>query len=276
MSSPFNPPYREVERPKEKVIGILAFGLFIFLFLFIFRPFGLSQIIPLKLLLVTLGFGLVTIFVLFIYKYLLDPVFIKGNWTFGKSILWDILVASSIGSANYFYVIMIFPQEFLLKYLLYFIWTAILVGIIPVTIGYIVAFNRIYKTALEKVAVVPSDILWKSEVVIKAGNPKNEFKCNPKHIIYVCSNDNYVTIVTIKGESIEKTTLRGTLKSTESELKNNNRFMRCHKCFIVNLDFVDRITGHKQNMKIKLLPSGTEIPVSRSKAVMINKRTNKK
>lgn len=273
MPNLFNTPYREVERPKEKVLGILAFGLFIFLFLFLFKPFGLSQIIPLKLLLITLGFGLVTIFVLFIFKYLLDPVFVTGNMTFGKSILWDILVASCIGSANYFYVIVIFSQEFLLKYLLYYIWTAILVGIIPVTIGYIVAFNRMYKTALEKAAIVPADVLWESEIVIKAGNPKNEFKCNPKSIIYLCSNDNYVTVVAIKEGSPCKTTVRGTLKAAESELGRNSRFLRCHKCYIINLDYVSFVRGHSQNMIIRLTSPAIEIPVSRSKAGLVLKKT---
>jgi hypothetical protein len=34
----------------------------------------------------------------------------------------------------------------------------------------------------------------------------------------------------------------------------------------VNLDFVDKISGHSQNMKIRLLHSDDLIPVSRSRA----------
>ncbi|MCX6253875.1 MAG: LytTR family DNA-binding domain-containing protein, partial [Bacteroidia bacterium] len=161
------------------------------------------------------------------------------------------------------------------KYLLFSVWTAILVGSIPVTISYIVTFNKIYKTALKEAAIPPEEILWESEVIIRAGNPKNEFKFNPKNIVYLCSNDNYVTIVTIKGDAQNKTTIRGTLKSAETELRKNSRFLRCHKCYIVNLDFVDRVTGHNQNMKIRLLPGLTEIPVSRSKADLVNKKTKK-
>jgi hypothetical protein len=275
MISPFRKPFREFETSGNKLVSILAFGLFIFLFLFLFAPFGLAQLnLKLKFL-VTLGFGLVTTFMLFIFNYLLEPLVPKSNWTFGKSIIWDLIIASSIGAANYFYLSVIFPQLFVFKYLLYFIWTAILVGIIPVTVGYIVSFNRIYKNALKDASIQPEEILWEDEVTIFAGNPRNEFKTNPKHIVYLCSNDNYVTIVTIKGDVQTKTTIRGTLKSAESELRKNNRFLRCHKCYIVNLDFVDKVTGHNQNMKIRLLPSGTEIPVSRSKADMVTRRTKK-
>jgi DNA-binding LytR/AlgR family response regulator len=102
--------------------------------------------------------------------------------------------------------------------------------------------------------------------MIRAGNPKNEFKVNPKNVVYLCSNDNYITIVTIKGENLTKTHLRGTLKEAETELKRNSSFFRCHKCFIINSEFADHVTGNVQNLKIKLKTQGLEIPVSRSKA----------
>ncbi|MCX6254999.1 MAG: hypothetical protein NTV31_11060, partial [Bacteroidia bacterium] len=183
----FRKPYREVDTSRDKFVSILVFGLFIFLFLFFFKPFGLSQIKPVQQFFVTLGFGLVTTFMLFIFKYLLEPVVTKRNWTLGKSIIWVILIASSIGVANYFYISIIFPQIFVFKYLLFSIWTAILVGSIPVTISYIVTINRIYKTALKDAAIPLEEILWESEVIIRAGNPKNEFKYNPKNIVYLCS-----------------------------------------------------------------------------------------
>lgn len=263
-----------METPRERFVSTLVFGLFIFLFLFFFKPFELAQFDILPLLFITFGFGLVTTFMLFIFNYLLEPLIKKGNWTLGNNILWDLLVASSIGIANFFYVNLVFQQPFVFKYLMFFIWAAILVGSIPVTISYIVTFNRIYKSALKKADIVPEEILWENEVVIRAGNPKNELKFNPKNIIYLCSNDNYVTIVTIKGDTQSKTTIRGTLKSAESELSKNSRFLRCHKCYIVNLNFVEKVSGHNQNMKIRLLPSGTEIPVSRSKADILIKKTD--
>jgi hypothetical protein len=273
MRNPFKQPLKLKETSREKFVSILVFGLFIFLFLFFFRPFGLSQIESEKLLFFTFGFGVVTTFMLIIFKYLFEPVINKGNWTLGKNILWDILIASCIGIANYFYISIIFPQIFIFKYLLYAIFTAILVGIIPVTISYIVTFNRIYKSALKEVAIAPEDILWDNEVIVRAGNPKNEFKFNPRNIVYLCSNDNYVTIVTINRDSQNKTTIRGTLKSVETELKNNSRFIRCHKCYIVNLDYIEKVTGNNQNMIIRLKPAGTEIPVSRSRANYVTKKT---
>lgn len=266
MENPFKKPYTVAETSKEKIVFILVFGAFIFLFLFLFKPFGLAQLEAGSQFFVSLGFGLVTIFMLFIFKFLIEPLVLKRNRTFGGSILWGLIIASSIGVANYFYVSIIFPQVFVFKYFFLAIWTAILVGIIPVTIGYIVSFNRLYKTALKDAAISPEEVLWETEVTIRGGNLKNEFKINPKSIVYLCSNDNYITIVTIKGETLSKTHLRGTLKATETELNKNSSFFRCHKCFIINSEYADHVTGNVQNLKIKLKIQGPEIPVSRSKA----------
>jgi hypothetical protein len=266
MENPFKKPIANTESPKERVIFILIFGLFIFLFLFMFKPFGLSQLETNTQFFVSLGFGLVTIFVLFIFKFLIEPLVIKSRWSFGKSLLWGLVIASSIGAANYFYVSIIFPRVFMFRYFLLAIWTAILVGIIPATISYIVSFNRMYRNALRSASIKPEDVYWESEVNIRCGNEKNEFKTNPRNILYLCSNDNYVTIVTLVEDTIIKKHMRGTLKAAESELKKNPSFFRCHKCYIVNSEYVHHITGNNQNMKIRLKQHDLEIPVSRAKA----------
>jgi hypothetical protein len=272
MINPFKQPYKEGYASGKKFVSILLFGMFIFLFLYLFKPFGLSQLKPFQQFLLTLGFGLVTTSMLIIFKYLLEPVVTRKNWTLGKSLLWVLFIASSIGVANYFYVTVIFHQLFVFKYLLLSIWTAILVGSIPVTITYIISFNRIYKSALKEASIPPEKVLWEDEIIIRAGNPKNCFRINPRCIVYLCSNDNYVTIVTIREGAVSKTHIRGTLKGAESELKKNVAFIRCHKCFIVNSEYVDHVTGNVQNSKIKLKIPGLEIPVSRLKAPSVSTR----
>jgi hypothetical protein len=273
MGNPFKQPYRETGTRKSKLFTILFFGLFIFLFLYLFKPFGLSTISPaLSQLFITMGFGVITSFILLVFKFLIEPLVINEKWTLGKDLIWDVIIASSIGAANYFYIIIIFHIPVVPKYLLYSIWTAILVGSIPVTISHIMVYNRMYRNALRDAEIPAEKLLWEEEVMITAGNDKNDLRFNPKSIVYLCSNDNYVTIVTLKDNTINKVTIRGTLKSAEFELRRNKGFIRCHKCYIINLDFIDKIAGHSQNMKIKLLHTDDVIPVSRSKAAMLSEK----
>jgi hypothetical protein len=244
--------------------------LFIFLFLYFFKPFGISFLKSSLQPLFTLGFGVITAAVLAVFRFLIEPFVIRRRWTLGKNILWVLLISACIGAANYFYMIMIFRYDFHFLYLLYSIWTAILVGSIPVTIIHILAYNRMYREALKKADVPENIMIAEKEIMITAGNDKNELSVNPGEIIYLNSNDNYVTIAMQRGNNISKVTIRGTLKSAEYELRKDSRFLRCHKCYIVNLDFVDKVEGHSQNMKIRLLNSGEIIPVSRSKAAMLS------
>jgi hypothetical protein len=276
MVNPFSKPYRETGTKKGTFLKIISFGFFIFLFLFLFKPFGIYELEPLRQFFLTLGFGFITTFVLLVFKFLIEPAITRNKWTLGKNILWDILIASSIGIANYFYISIIFKIDFHILYLLYSVWTTILVGSIPVTINYFITYNRMYRIALKEVSAVDDQAIWEEEVRITAGYQKNDLHLNPKKIIYLCSNDNYVTIVTNKEGNQSRVTIRGTLKSAEDELKKNNRFIRCHKCYIVNLDFVEKVTGNVQSMKIRLSGSGREIPVARSRAAEVAKKAAKR
>jgi hypothetical protein len=266
MKNPFKIPYRETGSKRSRLVASGIFGLFIFLFLYLFKPFGISELPSGQQFFFCLGFGAITIFVLLIMKLLIEPVVIGENWTLGKDLLWDLFVASCIGIANYCYISIIYHVGFMPKYMLYAIWTAILVGSIPVTVIHILEYNKMYRNALVKADITPGEVFWEDEVRITAGNDKNDLRVDPRSIIFLCSNDNYVTVAIKKENIVSKVTIRGTLKSAEEELRKNKRFFRCHKCYIVNLDYVDRISGHSQNMKIRLLNSDELIPVSRSKA----------
>ena len=270
MTNLFNRPFARIESSREKLVFVLAFGLFIFLFLFIFRPFGMDQLRTSQMFFLSLGFGFVTIFVLVIFKFLLEPLIINDKWTFGKSLLWGVAIAFSIGIANYFYAHIIFHQLFIFKYLFISIWTAVLVGIIPATVSYIVSFNRIYRGALKDASISPDKILWENEVIIRGGNPRNECKLNPQSIVYLSSNDNYITVVSSRNNELNKIHL--TLSAAEKELSRNSSFIRCHKCYIVNTWFADHLIGNIQNLKIRLKVNGIEIPVSRSKAYEVTER----
>ena len=275
-------PYKYHTSKKEMWLTIPIMGLFIFLFLFLFKPFGMAQLNSTLQLLISLGYGLVTSFVVFIYSFLFSKFISLNNWTLGKNIVWEFCLITTIGIANFFFYLFIFNPEtkfvfslIYFKYLLYSIWGAMLVGAFPVTINYLIYFNRKYKKALTEASISVKEVIWEEEVTLKAGNPKNSYTLNPKHIVYISSNDNYVSLVTLKGETIHKTHIRGTLKAVESELSKNNQFLRCHKCYIVNLQYADRLIGNSQNMRIVVNKSDIEIPVSRSCVPHVQKLIHK-
>jgi hypothetical protein len=270
MTNFFTQPYKPVERPKDKFLSILVFGGFIFLFLFIFSPFGLNRIESIAArLLLSAGFGVVTIFMLLVFKYLVDPLIVRRNWTLAKNLLYDFFVAACIGVANYFYITLIFRQEFVFLHMLISMWTAVMVGILPVTISYFITFNAVYRKALKDADIPPPVLFPDEEFTLTAGYQRNNIRLRSGDLVYICSNDNYVTIVTSRGGTIEKQTIRGTLKAVEKELAGKGSFLKCHKCYIVNTAFAEGLTGNSRNLSIRLKLPDMHIPVARSHSAVV-------
>lgn len=73
------------------------------------------------------------------------------------------------------------------------------------------------------------------------------------------AQDDYVLIHTK-----EKSYLKNErMSKLENEL-DSNRFLRLHRSFLVNIDFINRIESYSKDSKLVKLHNGVEVPVSRS------------
>jgi hypothetical protein len=220
--------------------------------------------------------------VVFILYFFINPIINKEKWNIGKSIIWELFIIFCIALANLFYHFLIYRDRFYAdfsfksSYFIFFGWGTLLIIILLLIIHYGIYFKKKHNKSLFKATFQNEEgIASEDEVIIIAGNKKNNFAFNPKCILFISSNDNYVSVSTINGDHISRTHIRGTLKGVESDLKKNSQFVRCHKRFIVNLKYVDRATGNIQNMKLVLNQSGIEVPVSRSCVPSILKKIGK-
>jgi two-component system LytT family response regulator len=80
-----------------------------------------------------------------------------------------------------------------------------------------------------------------------------------ERIDYVESQDDYIRIHT-GGLELSK---KQTLTSLEKQL-DPDRFVRVHRCFLINLDRIDRLEPYSRESRVAILADGTRIPVSRS------------
>lgn len=277
----FNQPYKGQSSKKWKWSLIVYTGLFIFIFLFVFKPSSyIYEQEPLFQLLISLGFGIVVSIVLYIFKFFIEPKVISDKWTLGKSILWSLFISMCIGIASYFYIVLLFEYNFsfqylpiYIKYFFYSIFTAILIGSVPISIYHLSSYLTKYKKALKEAGLLhDQEAIWEEDVVIKAGKETNNFNFNPRKIVYIVSDDNYITVFSFDGESLKKVIIRGTLREVEKDLKGNNQFFRCHKSYIINILHFNKVVGHSQNMKLKSEKLNLEIPVSRSKTKLISEK----
>ncbi|MBK8808766.1 MAG: LytTR family transcriptional regulator [Bacteroidales bacterium] len=83
-------------------------------------------------------------------------------------------------------------------------------------------------------------------------------------LLYFEAADNYVKVCYLKGQKINKTLIRNTLKNIETDLNDKN-FIRCHRSFVINFEKVKVIEKGKNGLQI-LLDHQDEIiiPVSKT------------
>lgn len=272
----FSRPYYFNTEPRYKIILSLGFGIFIFGFLYIFRPFGIYKLEQVFFYLS--GFGLITMGVLLIMLFALPFVFYRffdaEKWTTGKHFLFSLACILCISIANWYYNSL--GQEYfeldrtihLDTFLLY----TFCVGIFPFLL-YLFIDEKIVRKKKEKVA----------EKIVKHGNhiPENntlsklcEFSSDSKkesdiiinidEIIYISSQGNYASFFLKKASGIEEVVVRITLSLVEQKLKEHSSIIRCHKSYIINSKYMYTVKGNARGYILKSKELDFTIPVSRS------------
>jgi two-component system LytT family response regulator len=99
--------------------------------------------------------------------------------------------------------------------------------------------------------------LQQNRVVVKDGNKIRIIPVNQIH--YLQAADDYVKIVNEKGSWLKKRTMTFFEKSLSAYL-----FVRIHRSYIVNTQFITRIDPYEKEGHLVLLSSGTKLPVSKS------------
>lgn len=102
--------------------------------------------------------------------------------------------------------------------------------------------------------------------IIKNNVGKLSIKINLDAILCFESSDNYVFIHYLTEDKVDKKMDRITLKKIENILQrlDASNFFRIHKSFIINADYVEKVSGKSQSLKLKLKSFENTIPVSRS------------
>ena len=131
-------PYRSDRTAGMHWRSALIFGAFVFLFLAVFRPFGLTGWRG-NVWLLALGYGATTTLVMLLLNVvvpvLMPQWFDEERWTVGREIGWVLVNLASIGAANLVYSHLAGIGGLGWWDLLRFEGYTLLVGIFPVSLG---------------------------------------------------------------------------------------------------------------------------------------------
>jgi len=260
-------------------------GGFVFLFLFVFQPFGLNTLKH-NIFEITLGYGFASLFVMAGLNILLVFVFPKyfseNNWTTLKAIFWSIINIGLIGLANAIYSAFIGIGYLSFHNLFWFEVYALVIGVFPTGVSVLVNQARLkskFERESEKINLIfekPKEAKTEKynlqEITIYSENGKDNFSLLPDDLLFIRASDNYVEVFYTTKNGGNYKLLRNSLKSIANSLSLQTYFFRCHKSYLVNLKQVKHISGNAQGYKLHLKETDELIPVSRTQNETIKER----
>lgn len=242
-----------------KSLGVLS--LFVSLFLFIYKPFGM-HLLKTNALLLCFGFGSMTFLGGAVYEIIILQIRnlkkSKTPFTFGKWSLNNFGIILCISLANFLFARLVFFG--FIDWSLYpiMLYATFMIGIIPLTFigGYILVYQeKKQQNFISKNDVSKSFLSDTDQLVFGIAIPQ---------IKYVEALQNYVKIVYINREGqLKIQTERVTLKEIQSKVKGSS-VMKCHRSYLVNTDAILHAEGNSQGLLLTLANCDSAIPVSRT------------
>ncbi len=287
MLSLLSQPYPISDSPKRKWYIIFGMGIFVYLFLAFFKPFGLNVFNGYFLHFTLLGYVLTCSIILFLNLLVFPPlfpnIFKEEKWVVWKEIVYNLWIISSVGIGNALYTVWKFRGELTFNTILSFQLITLMVAFLPVVALVLLKQVTLLKKNLAEAQSLNEslnhkkrlDAFKEKQVILSAENPKDNFSVNVSDLLYINSADNYIEIAYLEKEIKKKKLIRSSLKVARNDLRIYTAFYRCHRAWIVNLDRVISITGNSQGYRLTVEFSDVTIPVSRNLNLEIGQRLAK-
>jgi hypothetical protein len=268
------------ETPVIPVLLVSAtVGLFVSVFLLVFKPFGSGQYILEGRAWVIWGYGTVTFLVLAVNRIagpaVLPGVLNEARWTVFKDLglqCWNIL---SIGAANMLFASALGAEKIRLLAVPVHLLQALAVGFFPLCLGVISTQMVLFKRSAESTRRMNESLMalesrksqpdpGQETVALSAEGGKERIEIRLSDLLMIKSIDNYVEIYIAVESHIRKHILRSSLKRIEQDLKDRPFIFKCHRAFLVNVRNIHRVAGDSQGYKLIFEGIEFEVPVSRN------------
>ncbi|MGL4292561.1 MAG: LytR/AlgR family response regulator transcription factor [Bacteroidales bacterium] len=109
----------------------------------------------------------------------------------------------------------------------------------------------------------PGTLNRPNKVEIETAIRSDHFYVDPETFAYAESEGNYLTVYTFEKEILKKKLIRMTISDFERCLTDHSYIMRVHRSFIVNFNYIQRVSGNAKGYMLTINQAEGQIPVSR-------------
>ena len=260
-------PFNDDLKYNSKLIFFISIGVLAFLYLF--QPLDVSSLANKQMIYVVVGLGVITFLSLslnlLILPSMFPKIFLKRIWNIKKEILWNIWILStiSVGYFLYYKALGIFDIDFNM------IVGLILIAVIPITGLIIVNRNRKLRSYLELAKGInkrlqENKLIEEKLVHFKSDYVKDNLSIKVSLILLIRAANNYIEVFWKEGDRIKSHMIRTSLLKVEDLLKEHKFIFKCHRSYMVNINFIDKIEGNIQGYKLFFENLDFSIPVSKN------------
>lgn len=247
----------------------IAMGIFFYLFLIAFLPFGISNYDPnhqytfhflSQISTVIIVVAAVSLF----NEFLLKPILFR-RISFQSVLLWNGFSLVIISLAVFInYNLWGDWHDFRLTSAITFIFQCSSVLIFPMFGVFFYFKQQEYKQVIEELSLNPETSINAEELLTFKGSGINDqISLSVEVFIYAQSSNNYVELFYRKEAGIKKHLIRGTMKQIQ-ESADKEFICRCHRKYLVNLHQVEAVKGAQHNMQLIIPSADVLLPVGKA------------
>ena len=269
MSNIFNKPYpfNDDLKYNTKISFFISIGIFVFLFLF--QPFDITSL-PLKerYYLIT-GFAVTTFlslsFNLLIIPSLFPKIFTSREWNIKREIFWYTWILFTILTGLF----LLNNSLGVMKVSFQVVVMLILTAVIPITVLIIVNHNRILRIHLKMADELNKKLKENKSVEEKmiyfnSTYQKDSLAIKVNSLLFIRSANNYIEVFWKESSIIKNQMVRCSMANAEEAILEYKFIQKCHRSFIVNINFIDKIEGNSQGYKLFFENINYPVPVSKN------------
>ena len=245
--------------------SLLALGTGIFILLYLFQPFGISNYSG-SIFLMCLGVGILSSCVqgLCSLLFLGIPRRKKGFVTNGDVLIYSVAIELAMAVSMTIYASFCFgaPLSWQL-FFVFFYWT-FLIWLLVTGISTLIGYNRMLHNRLEEVKVKTNEEQVGIMITLHDQNLRGEDLSLPiNNLLYIEAQKNNALVCYVAGDKIERRELRTTLTALKADLPYDNIF-QCHRSFLVNINNIESAKGNSNGYLLRFKACRDTIPVSRT------------
>ena len=201
-----------------------------------------------------------------------------------REIILLIGIVITIAIGNYMYSILLSIVSWVgIKGFIVFAGFTLCISIIPIIGVIVISHNAMLRKNLNAAIQLNQVIMEKKgggvihndKLVITSENKNQKIETPASNLICIESEGNYVNTWFLEEGKIVRLLIRNTIKNIETQILEAGNMFKCHRAFIINLSYVEKVMGNSQGYRLMIKYLNKEIPVARNYSKSFREAINK-